>query len=95
MRVQQLLHSQPIDGTLLVLQVWKADELYYFRVKPLPGTSIIDLIGQMRTDSDCLMYFANNNHVMLSIAGEMILTFDKDGYIIQKDKNSDAVNIYN
>jgi len=57
-----LLTQQHIPGTLLILQVWKADEYFYFRAKPLPGSSIITTIGQMRTgvqsgESD--MYFAN------------------------------------
>ena len=41
----RLLSSQPVHGTLFSLQVWKADEYYFFRMKPLPGVSIIDLIG--------------------------------------------------
>lgn len=67
-----------------MIQVWKADEFYFFRVKPMPGVSIIDVIGQMRIEEDCSMYFANDNHVMVSLNKERILTFDREGYVIEK-----------
>jgi hypothetical protein len=38
----------------------------------------------MRTDADCRMHFASENHVMVNIANERILTFDKEGYVIAK-----------
>ena len=52
-RVESLLSEQPISNCLLTLQVWKAGEFFFFRIKPLPGTAIIDVLGQMRTDLNC------------------------------------------
>lgn len=68
----------------MVLQVWKADEYYFFRVKPLPGCSIIDLLGQSRTDLDCELHFVAEYQVMINIAGERMLTFDTEGYVQKK-----------
>ena len=68
-----------------MLQVWKADEIVYFRIKPCPGSSIIDVLGQSRTDYECKMYFANDDHVLVNIANEKALTFDREGYIIKSD----------
>lgn len=79
------MHSQPIPGTLLILQVWKADEYYFFRVKPLPGTCIIDLLGQMRTGHDCEMFFTDNQHVMVNITDNRILVFDAEAYLVHKN----------
>ena len=51
----------------------------------MPGVSIIDVIGQMRIEEDCSMYFANDDHVMVSLNQERILTFDREGYVIEKN----------
>lgn len=83
-RIQRLLAQYIVPGTLLVIQVWKADEYYFFRVKPMPGVSIIDVIGQMRIEENCNMYFANDDHVMVSLNQDRILTFDREGYVIEK-----------
>lgn len=77
-----------IPGTLLGLQIWKADEIYFFRAKPLPGTSIIDVLGHFRVNdesNEISMYFASNEHVNVSVNKEKILTFDAEGYIIEKN----------
>lgn len=51
----------------------------------MPGTCIIDVIGQMCTEDDCEMYFLDNMHVMVHIADGRSLTFDKEGYIVKKE----------
>ena len=33
----------------------------------MPGTCIIDVIGQMCTEDDCEMFFSDNMHVMVHI----------------------------
>jgi hypothetical protein len=66
------------------MQVWNAQEYYFFRVKPLPGSAIIDLLGQRRTGQDCRMHFVNEEHVMINIQNQRSLTFDKEGSVISK-----------
>lgn len=94
-RTQRLLMTQPVPGTLLVIQVWKAEEYYFFRIKPLSGTTIIELIGQARTDLDVKMYFSGEQQISLNIAEERMLTFDIEGYIIEKQfsENQGTLNI--
>ena len=38
----------------------------------------------MRTEDDIEMYFTNNHHVMFTIADGRMLTFDQEGYIVEK-----------
>ena len=87
-RKEQLLTQMQISGTLMGLQVLKSNEYYFFRVKPLPGTSIVDCLGQMRTcfnQDDVQMFFASNEHVMYSLSGQRMLTFDREAYLVEKD----------
>ena len=51
----------------------------------MPGTAIIDVLGQMRTHNDCQLYLANEDQIMFNIEGERPLTFDKEGYVIEKN----------
>ena len=85
-RAQRLLDSKMIPGTLLCLQVWKADEYYFFRPKPMPGTAIIDVLGQMRTHADCQLYLsAEEQRIMFNIEDQRLLTFDNEGYVVEKN----------
>jgi hypothetical protein len=65
--------------------VWRAHEFYFFRVKPLPGTNIIDILGQQRTNRESRMHFASEDQIMVNVKNERILTFDQKGYIINKE----------
>ena len=51
----------------------------------MSGTAIIDVLGQCRTHTDCQLYLSSEDHVMFNIAGERLLTFDREGYVIEKN----------
>ena len=63
-----------------------AGEYYFFRPKPMPGSAIIDVLGQMRTHADCQLYLSGEDQqIMFHIEDQRLLTFDNEGYV--KEKN--------
>ena len=56
---QTLIVEQSFADAMYILQVWRRnDNSYHFKCKPLPGSNVIDLVGQKRAMFRHNMYFA-------------------------------------
>ena len=71
-----------LPGTLYALQLWRqSDGPSIFRCKPLPGSNLVDLLGQTRTTERTQMYFATDTKVLVRREGDRLLVFNEEGYI--------------
>ena len=62
----QLIEESNLPGTLLSLQLWTLqDGSSVFRIKPLAGCNILDLIGQSRVNEKTMMYFASERKIIV------------------------------
>ena len=69
------------------------DGARFLGCKPLPGVSIVDLMGKPRIDetSTKLPFLGGGDHIFVQTLKEEkihLILFDKDGYLVD-DKNED------
>ena len=105
----ELIKQQSILGTQLYLQLFKKEDGYfYFTVKPNPGSTVIDILGNHRIDAKCKYFFVKDKQLMahsenwsnLPRLGDTTvsyrhdpITFDQTGLVNQKKDYSDYATL--
>ena len=74
-----LFSQKNITNTLYQLQLYRKGDSYLFRCKPLPGSKIIDLVGQIRTSYNMQMYFITDDKVMVNFVNYRPIFMDTFG----------------
>ena len=75
--VERLIDERNVQGTLYSMQLYLLkDGSSQFFCKPLCGTKLIDILGQSRTNQKTVMYFANDNKIIIDMAKRKLLFFD-------------------
>lgn len=81
-----LLSEQHMPQSYYVMQLWKIGREFFFRTRPLPGTKVVDLIGQRRAIYPFRIYFATDETILVILANERPLVFSSDAKIVDIKK---------
>ena len=73
-----------MPNSYYMLQLWKKGHSYSFHCKPLPGSKVVDLVGQRRA-ALCRpnqLYFTTDDTILVNIKSERPLVFNSHGTLI-------------